>query len=109
MNSETLMHNMFEFNNHIQQINSLCKKYKVKTLYAFGSAVTTNFNTTSDIDFIVSFNDVPIENYAENFFSLKEEMEGALKRNVDLVTEKSIQNPYFIKTIEKTKMKMYEG
>lgn len=95
--------------NKINDIAGLCEKHKVKSLYAFGSVCTEHFNEQSDVDFIVSFKDIALFDYADNFFGLKEELEKALSRPVDLVTEKTIQNPYFLKVVEKTKTRIYEG
>jgi len=41
---------------NISQIESLCKKYKVKELYAFGSVTDEKkFNDKSDVDLLVNF------------------------------------------------------
>lgn len=37
-------------------IDKLCKENKVDKLYVFGSVLTENFNTESDLDFVVSIN-----------------------------------------------------
>ena len=41
--------------NHNKDIQKLCKAYKVKSLYAFGSVLTDAFNSESDVDLIVDF------------------------------------------------------
>ena len=43
------------------QINTLCKTYKVKSLYAFGSVLTDKFNAESHIDLIVDFVSIKAE------------------------------------------------
>ena len=56
---------------NIQNLFALCKKYKVKTLYAFGSILTPRFNEKSDVDLLVNFNtEIDYNNYADNFFDL---------------------------------------
>ena len=52
-------------------IIKLCKTYKVKSLYAFGSVLTDHFNSESDIDLIVDFANIDVEDYADNYFDLK--------------------------------------
>lgn len=47
---------MHLINNNIQKLFFLCKKYKVRKLYAFGSILTPRFNEQSDIDILVDFN-----------------------------------------------------
>lgn len=92
----------------IQQIEMLCKKYRVATMYVFGSASTDTFGENSDIDFLISFqNDVSLEEYADNYFDLMFELDKLFDRNVDLVSEKTLSNPYFIRSIEQTKQLIY--
>lgn len=52
-------------------INKLCETHKVKSLYAFGSVLTDNFNKESDIDLIVDFSNIDVEDYADNYFDFK--------------------------------------
>jgi predicted nucleotidyltransferase len=90
------------------QLMMLCKKYRVRTMYLFGSAATGTFNENSDIDFLISFHsDVGLEEYADNYFDLLFEIEDVFGRKVDLVTEKTLSNPYFIRSIEQTKQLIY--
>jgi len=92
----------------IPQIKILCKKYRVDKMYVFGSASTDTFNENSDIDFLISFqSDVSLEEYADNYFDLMFELDELFGRNVDLVPEKTLSNPYFIRSIEQTKQLIY--
>jgi predicted nucleotidyltransferase len=99
---------MLHIQSKVKEIENLCMQYKVNRLYAFGSVCRADFNEKSDVDFIVSFTDVPIYDYADYFFNLKEELEKVLIRKVDLVTEKSLENPYFVNVVNKTKTLIYE-
>ena len=58
--------NLIEFNR--QKIASLCKIHKVNRLFVFGSVLTPRFNSESDVDLVVDFKDVPLENYVDNYF-----------------------------------------
>ncbi|MCD4793535.1 MAG: nucleotidyltransferase domain-containing protein [Bacteroidales bacterium] len=89
------------------KINKACKKYHVSLLYIFGSVLTKKFNKDSDIDFIVYFEQIPILDYADNFFDFIIELEKILNRKVDLVSGKAMKNPYFIEEVEKTKQLVY--
>jgi len=88
------------------QIQRLCKNYKVKTLYYFGS-VTNRFTKDSDVDLMVDFeaND-PIE-YTDNYFNLKFELEKILNRSIDLLESKAIMNPFLRENIDKSKILIY--
>ncbi len=88
-------------------LNQLCLQNKVKSLFAFGSVLTDRFNEQSDIDLIVDIdsND-PIE-YAEYYFNFKFALEELLHRNIDLLENKSIKNPYIRQNIDLTKQLLY--
>lgn len=96
-------------NKHINEISQLCKAHHVKELYAFGSVVDEKkFNDKSDIDFIVKFNDdISVEEYADNYFDLQFAFKSLLKREIDLVTKKSIKNPVFKRIIDNNKVQLY--
>jgi len=94
---------------NIENLKALCMKYNVKSLYAFGSVCTEDFNINSDIDLLVSFKPLDYGDYADTYFELSEEFEKILQRPVDLVTEKSLGNPYFIESLNKTKTPIYEA
>jgi len=92
---------------NINSIKILCDNYNVKSLFAFGSVCTENFNSTSDVDLLISFNSMDFGDYADTYFALAEKFENLFHRPVDLVTEKSLSNPYFIDSINKTKTLIY--
>lgn len=101
------MHELIKHNE--ETIRQLCIKHNVKSLFAFGSVTTDAFKDQSDIDLLVSFNPMSPEDYADNYFNLADSFEALLKRPVDLVTDKSLKNPYFINSVNKTKSKIYEA
>ncbi|RDC57341.1 nucleotidyltransferase [Pedobacter chinensis] len=89
------------------EIVELCKIYKVKSLYAFGSVLTDKFHKKSDIDLIVDFSNIPVEDYADNYFDFKFSLQSILKRPVDLLEEKAIKNPYFRSAVNQQKQLVY--
>ena len=95
--------------NNIAEIKRLFNQYKVKRAYAFGSVCTDRFNEKSDIDLLIAFQDGlnPIE-YGDNYFSLVDALEKLFQRHVDLITEPTLRNPYFIQSLTKTKTPIYE-
>jgi predicted nucleotidyltransferase len=94
---------------NINQIKALCEQHKVKELYVFGSATTDRFNEKSDIDFLYQFDDNKINDYFVNFFEFKESIERLLKRNVDLIFNDNFKNRIFVKSVQETKVKLYES
>ncbi len=92
---------------YINQINALCYNHKVKSLYAFGSVLTSNFKPTSDIDLIVDFKEVELNEYADNYFDFKFSLQDLLNHPVDLLEEQAIKNPYFKQVVNQTKELVY--
>jgi len=95
--------------NNLDIIKNYCREYDVERLHAFGSINSDQFTSARDIDLLVKFKNIPYEKYADNFFTLHELFEKLLHRKVDLVTENSLANPYFIKKVNQTKTLLYEG
>lgn len=92
---------------NIERIEQLCLRYKVKELYVFGSTVSNELSENSDIDLLIEFLDVDFIDYADNYFELAEELEKLFNKPVDLITTKSLKNPFLIDSIKKTKRQIY--
>jgi predicted nucleotidyltransferase len=87
----------------------LCRHYGVRRLDVFGSAATGTFREdTSDLDFVVDFADRS-PGYADRYLAFAEALEAMFSRKVDLVTERSIRNPYFRRAVEATRQTVYDG
>lgn len=92
---------------NIDKINSLCRSHNVESLFAFGSVCTDRFNDQSDIDLLISFKPMDFGDYADSYFDLADQFESLFQRQVDLVTDKSLSNPYFIHSVNQTKTLIY--
>ena len=91
-----------------KQIGDLCQTHDVSRLSIFGSVVTEKFSPASDIDFLVVFqNSGKIKGSFDRYFDLKESLEMLLAKQVDLICENQITNPYLQATIDKTKQLIY--
>ncbi len=88
-------------------INRLCSLHKVRRLYAFGSVLTDNYNESSDIDFIVDFEPIDIAQYADNYYDFKFSLEDLFHKQIDLLEEKAIKNPYFREVVDKQRQLIY--
>ncbi len=99
------MNNILE--SHLPQIKDLCQQHHVKALFAFGSVVTGKFSKSSDIDLLISFHPMEYGEYADNYFEIADKLEAVFKRPVDLLSEKSLKNPYFIKSVNNSKKLLY--
>ncbi len=96
--------------NRKEDLKRICQDLKIKRLYAFGSVVSDKFNEKSDIDFLISFADnLTVEEYTNNYFSLHYRLRGLFNREIDIVAESTLSNPYFIESINETKELIYEA
>ncbi|HET6556599.1 MAG TPA: nucleotidyltransferase domain-containing protein [Prolixibacteraceae bacterium] len=86
----------------------LCVNHKVGQLYLFGSVLTNRFNESSDLDFLVQFNEVELLEYFDNYMDFKEQLEALFGRSVDLVENQAIRNPIFRKIVDREKQLIYE-
>ena len=96
--------------NKKDELISLCKFLKIQRMNVFGSVVTGNFDKDSDIDLLISFSDkLSIEEYTNNYFTLHYKLREIFNRDIDIVTELTLSNPYFIESINETKQLIYEA
>jgi len=92
---------------NIDELKRLCHFFNVKSMYVFGSVCTERFNENSDIDFLITFDNLSVEQYTDNYFELHYKLQDLFGREIDLLTERSLSNPYFIKGLEQTKQLIY--
>lgn len=98
--------NLIETN--MVKLKQLCTKYNVSQLYIFGSATNDNFRKDSDIDFLVTFGAIELNEYADNYFNFKFSLEKLFNRKIDLLEEKAIKNPFLKESIDLSKKLLYE-
>jgi hypothetical protein len=89
------------------EIIKLCETHQVKSLYAFGSVLTDHFNEESDIDLVVDFLNIAVEDYADNYFDFKFSLQDIFNRPIDLLEEKAIKNPYFKQSVNQKRKLVY--
>ena len=92
------------------EFESLCKNHNVKTLYAFGSSINDNFKEeSSDIDLLVELNTEDPILRGEMLLNIWDKLEAFFQRKVDLITYNAIKNPILKKSINATKIIIYDG
>ena len=92
----------------LDDLTRLCEKFRVKRLDLFGSAVSDEFDPeTSDLDFLVSLQEMDFGEYADAYFGLLQGLQELFDRHIDLVMDSAIKNPYFRQELEKTRMLLY--
>ena len=95
--------------NKLPQITALLKKHHITQAFVFGSATNDTFNDASDVDFLVSIDETLLpEEQGEHLLDLQYDLAETCGRKVDLLTERSLHNPYLIKTINENKILIYD-
>ena len=94
---------------YLPKVKELFEKHQILNAYFFGSVLTEKFNKNSDIDLIINFIDYsnPLK-VGQSIWDLEDELEKITSRKVDLLTERSLKNPFFIQEINNTKELIYE-
>jgi predicted nucleotidyltransferase len=89
---------------------ALCRRFHVRRLDLFGSAIGDAFDaTSSDLDFLVEFETLEPARYADAYFGLREALEHLFQRPVDLVTDASLSNPYFRRRVLSERQLLYQA
>lgn len=97
-----------ELTDRTEELERLCRKFRVNRLDVFGSASTGEFDRlTSDLDFLVVFDSLCPREHADAYFGLLSELQELFSRNIDLVELHAINNPYFLKTVEESRSALY--
>jgi hypothetical protein len=77
-------------------------------LELFGSAAGEGFKPeSSDLDFLVEFQELRDNEHADIYFGLLEELRSLFQRDVDLVVFSAIKNPYLQQGIEQSRTLLY--
>ena len=93
-----------------EELKSICLRYHVLSLHLFGSAATIDYQPeNSDLDFLVEFQPAAHRAYADSYFGLLEALEQLFGRPVDLIVGSAIKNPYFLRSVEETRVPVYEA
>ncbi len=90
--------------NRSAELTELCRTHGVRTLEIFGSAANGAFDpATSDLDFLVDFEPVLPGQHSGSYFDLWFALEDLFARKVDFVESAAISNPYFLRTVSKSR------
>ena len=91
----------------LPQIQQLMRQYGVEQAYVFGSAASDSLTPESDVDFLIRFPaSLDYETYYRNYVGLLHSLENLLQREVDLVAEETLQNPWLFKSINTHKVQV---
>lgn len=90
-----------------EAIATLSRRHRVRHLSVFGSAVTDQFDPQgSDADFLVEF-DGSTGTHFDDYFGLKEGLEGLLVSRIDLVMKSALENSCFAASVTANAVEIY--
>jgi predicted nucleotidyltransferase len=91
-----------------EKLTELCVRYRVRRLEVFGSAAGNEFDSeTSDLDFLVEFQDLRPGEHADAYFGLLESLQDLFDRPIDLLMLSAITNPFLMRRIEESRTLLY--
>ena len=73
------------------ELERTCRKYGVRELAIFGSALRDEFGLESDVDFLVTFENDDSGPWMCKLTELEDELSELLNRNVDVVNRRGIE------------------
>jgi hypothetical protein len=77
---------------------AFCRKWRIRELSIFGSALRDDFGPESDLDFLVSFEEGAGWDLWD-LVTMREDLISVVGREVDLVVKEALRNPYRRKEI----------
>lgn len=96
-----------DFTPYFPTLCEFCAQYRVRELYAFGSMVRGDARQDSDLDLLVTFGEVPLYDYFDNYLDFKTSLETLFARKVDLVESQTVKNPFLKQSIQQHQLLLY--
>jgi hypothetical protein len=91
-----------------EEIAALCRQYGIQRLEIFGSGANGRFRPgSSDLDFVVDLGNYD-ETVGDRYLDFADALEELLGSPVDLLTERSVRNPYLKAAINRQRETVYE-
>ncbi len=87
-------------------IEGLCRKWRVARFSLFGSVLREDFGPDSDVDVLVSFQPDSTWDLLD-LVDMRDELKALFGRNVDLVEEEGLRNPFRRSNILSTRQVIY--
>ena len=89
-----------------EKIEAFCRRWKVIEFSLFGSVLREDFGPGSDVDVLVTF--APDARHSLfDIVDMRDELKEVFGRNVDLVEEPLLENPFRRREILRTKELIY--
>lgn len=90
-----------------RELEAVCRRYHVRRLDVFGSASRSSEGPVNDVDLLVEFDHALPDTRLATYLGLAESLEALWQIPVDLLTTRSVKNPYLRASIEKDRESLY--
>ena len=92
---------------NLSEMTNLCREFGVQKLEVFGSAATGEFDAeTSDIDFLIEFEEGAMPTFSSTF-DFQNAAAELFGRDVDVVINTRFRNPYFQEAVDESRDLVY--
>jgi uncharacterized protein len=93
-----------------EALAALCREFGVRRLDVFGSAVDGRFDPqSSDLDFVADFEGARRPGYFRAYMGFRRALAELFGREIDLLTEASIVNPYLRRQVEAQRQTLFRS
>jgi predicted nucleotidyltransferase len=97
---------MFKIEDHKKVIEKICRDLRVKRLDLVGSASRGEFQPErSDVDVVVEFDG--LDSLFDRYFELRKRLESQLGKQVDVIQDSAVKNPYVRKSLNRDRVRIY--
>ena len=97
---------MFKVEGYKQVIEKNCRDLRVKRSDLVGSASRDDFQSErSDIDVLVEFDG--LDRLFDRYFELKIRLEEQFGRQVDVIQDSAVKNPYVRRSLNRDRVRIY--
>ena len=97
-----------EVASHLVAIRDLCAEFGVESLELFGSAAVGPFDLVeSDDDFIVAFSEDGGRRGFDHLMAFEDRLAETLDRPVDVLWDPPLRNPYFARSVNRSRRLLY--
>lgn len=87
-------------------LEDFCRRWKVRQLALIGSVLRPDFGPASDVDVVITFDPASTWDLFD-VVAMREELVKLFGREVDIIEEPAVRNPYMLDSIRRTKRVVY--
>lgn len=90
----------------MSEVERFCKKWRVQSMWLFGSVLRDDFTPESDVDVMIRFREDANWTYWD-YPDMTDELERIFGRKIDLVEERALGNPFRRRAILASRRLLY--